>query len=126
MAAILDQGKTAIRNSLKTLISHVGVATDQTAFAANQTALDPANGGAANILIKAATEVDVDGATFDATTTINGDTEFTDKTIWTIGVLNGSARTDALTRTKRTQGIGVQAGDSYTVGARLKVEDNSP
>lgn len=126
MAALLTQGRTAIRDSLKTLISHVGIATDQTAFSAAQTALDPANGGSGNYLIKASTEANVDGDTFDATMTVNGDTEFTGKTIWTIGVLNGSTRTDALSRTVRSQGIGVQAGDSYTVGVRVKVEDNSP
>lgn len=125
MPAILNQGKTAIRDSLKTLVTNVGVATDQTAFAATQTELDPANGGAANLLIKASTAADVDTSTFDATMTINGDTEFTGKTIWTIGVLNGPLRTNALTRSVRSQGIGVQAGDSFTIGVRVTVEDNS-
>lgn len=126
MAAILDQGKTAIRDSLKTLISHIGVATDTTAFSGAQTALDPANGGAGNYLIKASTEADVDANTFDATISINGDTEMTGKAIATIGAMNGSARTNALTRTVRSQTIGVQAGDSYTIGVRVQVQDNSP
>lgn len=124
-AAILTQGKTAIRDSDKALVSHVGVATDQTAFAAGQTAIDPANGGAPNLLIKAATKVDVDADTFDATIQINGDTEFTNKTIWTISALNGSGRTAALTRTVRSQGIGVQAGDVFTIGIRWSNQDDS-
>lgn len=122
-SSLLTQGLTAVRDSTKTLVTHVGVATDQTAFSASQTALDPANGGASNYLIKASTEANVDGVTFDATMSINGDSEFTNKTIWTVGVLNGSARTNALSRTVRTQGIGVQAGDSFTIGVRVVVSD---
>lgn len=124
-AAILTQGKTAIRDTLKTLVSHVGVATDTTAFDVAQTALDPANGGAANLLIKASTEADVDAATFDASITIDGTTEMTGKAIATIGICDGATRTDALTRTVRSQTIGVQAGDSYTIAVRVAVEDNS-
>lgn len=126
MPSLLDRGKTAIRDQLKTLITHVGVTQDNTAFGAGQTVIDPAGDVAANRLIKASAEADVDLATFDATMTINGDTEMTNKTIWTISVLNGATRADPLTRTVRTQGIGVQAGDSYTVGARVQVQDNSP
>jgi hypothetical protein len=125
MPAILDQGKTAVRDALKSLVTHVGVATDQTTFDSTQTALDPANGGSANLLIKASSEADVNPSTFDATMTIDGDSEFTGKTIWTVGVLNGSLRTNALTRTVRSVGIGVQAGDSFTIGVRVAVEDNS-
>jgi hypothetical protein len=105
------------------------VATDQTAFADNQTVLDPANAGAANLLIKAATATDADsGATIqtDYTISISGDTEFTGKQIWTIGLQKGAARADNISRTVRAVSIGVQAGDNFTVGARLRVEDNSP
>lgn len=123
--AILTIGLTAIRDALKTLISHVGIATDQTGFDLAQVAVDPANGGAANVLIKASAEANVDAVTFDATISVSGDTEFTNKTIWTIGVLNGALRTNPLTRTVRSQGIGVQAGDVYTIGVRVVVEDNS-
>lgn len=126
MPAILDNGLTAVRDALKTKITHVGVATDQTAFSSSQTVLDPANGGASNYLIKASTEADVTSVSFDASMTINGDSEFTNKTIWTIGVLDGSARTDAMSRTVRTQGIGVQAGDVFTVGVRITVSDETP
>ena len=125
MAALLTIGITAIRDSLKTLVSHVGVATDQTAFSAAQTALDPANGGAGNLLIKASSEANVDAATFDATMEIDGTSEFTGKDIWTIGILDGATRTDALSRTVRTNSIGVQAGDTFVLGVRVKTEDNS-
>lgn len=122
-AAILNQGKTAIRDALKNLISHVGISTDSTAFGATQTALNPS--GAGTNLIKASAEVDVDANTFDAQISINGDTEFTGQDINTIGVLNGSAASNALTRTVRTNPIGVQAGDVFTVGVRVQVQDNS-
>ncbi len=126
MPAILARGRTAMRDALKTLISHVGVSTDTTAFADGQTVIDPS--GTATTVIKASTETDVDGNTFDATTTINGDTDtaLQGKFINTIGVLNGSTRADVLTRTVRTVGIGVQAGDVYNVGIRAAVQDNSP
>lgn len=124
-AAILNQGKSAIRDSLKTLITHVGVSTDATAFAATQTALNPS--GAGTNLIKTSTETNtgVNGDQFDATITIDGTTEFTNQTINTIAVLNGAAASNALTRSVRTAGIGVQAGDSFTIGVRFRVEDNS-
>jgi hypothetical protein len=125
MPALLNQGLTDIRDAISSRVTHVGVATDQTAFAATQTALDPANAGAANLLIKAATDANVDFQTFDATISIDGTTEFTGKTIWTIGILDGSTRTDAMSRTVRSQGIGVQAGDTFTIGVRVKVEDNT-
>lgn len=122
--AILTQGKTKIRDALKTLITHVGVTDDNTAFAVGQGSLNPA-GGVTTVLIKPSTETNVDAATFDATITISGDTEFTNKTIWAVGVLDGAATGNAITRTVRTQGIGVQAGDNYTIGVRAAVEDNS-
>lgn len=121
-AAILNQGFTAIRNQLKQLITHVGVSTDSTAFNANQTTLNP--GGGTN-LIKTSTETDVDFRTFDAQISINGDTEFTNQTINTIGVLQGPNPTDALTRTVRTGPIGVQPGDLFTIGVRIQNQDNS-
>lgn len=123
--SIYTQGLTAARNSLKTLVSHVGLSTDQTAFSLGQTAVDPANGGASNLIIKASTEADVDATTFDATISINGDTEFTNKTIFSISLMNGPTRTEALSRTVRSQGIGVQAGDNFTIGPRVAIEDNS-
>lgn len=122
-AAILNQGRTAIRDSLKTLITHVGVSTDSTAFAATQTALNPSGSG--TNLIKTSTETDVDLSTFDATMTIDGTTEFTGLVINTIGVLSGSAASNALTRSVRSVGIGVQAGDTFTIGLRVAVADNS-
>ncbi|MBI3990959.1 MAG: hypothetical protein HY350_02305 [Candidatus Omnitrophica bacterium] len=122
-AAILNQGLTAIRNSFKTLVTHVGVSTDNTAFSAAQIAIDPT--GTGTNLIKASTDTDVDLQTFDSTISIDGDTEFTNQTIWTISALQGATRTDALTRSVRIQGIGVQAGDLFTIGIRNKNEDNS-
>lgn len=122
-AALLTQGKTAIRDSLKTLVTHVGVSTDSTAFAVGQTRIDPTGSG--TNLIKASTETDVDGDTFDATISINGTTEFTGSTIRTIAIQNGSAATNALSRSVRSVGIGVESGDVFTVGVRVRVSDQS-
>lgn len=124
-AAIVTQGKTSIRDALKTLITHVGVSEDSTAFSAAHTTIDPAGDVAASRLIKASTEVDVDASTFDATMTITGSTEFTGKTIRTVSILGGATRADILTRTVRSGPIGVQAGDVFTIGVRVAVEDNS-
>jgi hypothetical protein len=121
--AILNQGKTAIRDALKTLITHVGITTDGTAFAATQTALNPSGSG--TNLIKAATKTDVDANTFDAQMSIDGTTEFTNQTINCISIQNSSAASNALTRVVRTAGIGVQSGDAFTIGVRVQVQDNS-
>ena len=124
-ATLLNQGLTALRDAVSTKVSHVGVATDTTAFSAAQTALDPANGGASNLLIKASSDANVDFQTVDCTMTITGTSEFTGKTINTIGILSGSTRTDVMSRTVRSVGIGVQAGDSFTIGVRVRVTDAS-
>lgn len=132
MGAIHQQGRDILRKAIKgtagNTVTHVGMATDQTAFDDAQTALDPANGGAGNLLIKSATATDADaGAVIqtDFTISINGDSEMTNKNIYTIGLQKGATRTDNISRTVRSQPIGVQAGDSYTIGARLKVQDDS-
>lgn len=122
--AILTSHLTATRDWRKGIVTHVGVSTDSTAFAASQTRLDPT--GSATNLIKSATKTDVDATTFDATITIDGTTEFTGQTIRTVGALTGSAATAAITRTVRSLGIGVQAGDTFTIGVRFSAEDNTP
>ncbi len=126
-AALLNVGKTAIRDSLKTLVTHIGVTTDGTAFAATQTALNPA--GTGTNLIKASTETNTgtNNDQFDATITIDGTTEFTNQVINCVGLMNGSTAANALSRSVRGTGlgIGVQAGDSFTVGVRGLVQDNS-
>lgn len=140
-AAILNQGKTSIRDSLKTLITHVCVSDDTAAFGATQTGINP-TAAATSTHVEAATDADVDGNTFDSTITITGVSEFTDKSIFSIGVSKGvgvrSATgaggthtggsvvgTDAITRSVRTLGIGVQSGDTFTIGVRTQVQDNS-
>jgi hypothetical protein len=123
MPAILAQGRTVIRDAIAAaVVSHVGISTASDAFADTQTVLDPTAG---TNLIKTATKTNVDGNTFDATMTVTGASEFTNLTIRTIGVLNGALRTNALSRTVRALGIGVETGDVYTVGVRVRVQDNS-
>lgn len=148
-AAILNQGKTAIRDRLKPntglpttgLVTHVCVSTDNQVFAAADTGINPA-AGSTSTHVEAATNTDVDANTFDATITISGATEFTDKSIFSIGVAKGAAiraaagsggthtgggtvGTDCLTRSVRSLGIGVQSGDTFTIGVRVQIQDNS-
>ena len=120
-AAILTQGITAIRDSLKTLVSHVGISTDSTAFSAAQTAINPSGSG--TNIIKASSEANVDAATFDASCTItsaDGTGSFR-----TVSILDGATAADAISRSVRTNGIGIDAGDSYTVTVRVAVTDVS-
>jgi hypothetical protein len=141
-AAILTQGLTALRDNLKTFVTHIGVSDDTTAFALSQTVINP-GGGALSTHGEVSTEANVDATTFDATIDIDGTTEFTGKVINTIAIGKGAAMrgastgthtgtpltvgTDCVTRSLRGAGlgIGVQAGDAFTIGVRVKVEDNS-
>jgi len=139
--AILNQGKTAIRDSLKILITHVCVSDDNSVFDVTQTGINPA-AAATSTHVEAATDTDVDGNTFDSTITIDGSTEFTDKYIYAIGVAKGLGiraatgsggvhtgggvvGTDTLTRSVRNLGIGIESTDLMTVGVRTEVQDNS-
>ena len=126
MPAILDIGKTNIRDAIRGVagnaVTHVGISTASDAFAGNQTALDPTAG---TNLIKAATFTVVTFDTLDATMSVNGTTEFTGLIIRTIGMLKGATRTDVISRSVRTVGLGIQAGDSFTIGVRYQVADNS-
>ena len=95
--------------------------------AGTQVVVNPS--GTGTVLTKAATKTDVDASTFDVTATINGTTEFTNAQIATVAVAKGTATTgagrDTLSRSVRSQTIGVQAGDAYTRGVRVAVQDNS-
>ena len=139
--ALLNQGKTSVRDALKTLITNVVGADDNTAFLGSQTGINPA-GGSTSTIVKSTTNTDVNGNTFDSTITIDGSSEFTDKNLLAIGVSKGTAirqasgaggthtgggtvGTDTISRSVRALGIGVQSGDIFTIGVRLEVEDNS-
>lgn len=122
-AAFLTQGLTGIRDGLKTTYPNVGLASDNTAFAATQTRLNPSTAG--TVLSKAATFTDLTATSYRATITINGNTEFTNATIFTVGILKSADPTTAGSRSVRTAGIGVQAGDSFTIGVEIAVSDVS-
>jgi len=139
--ALLNQGKTSIRDSLKTLVTHVVVSDDSAAFAVTQTGINP-TAAATSTHVEAATDTDVDTNTFDSTITITGATEFTDKSIFSIGLAKGLAirsatgaggihtgggtvGIDTISRSVRTLAIGVQSGDTFTLGVRVQVQDNS-
>lgn len=140
-AALLQQGRTAIRDSLSTLITHVTVTDDSAAFALAQTGINP-TAAATSTHVEAATDTTVDVDTIDSTITITGATEFTNLSIRSIGVARGSAirsatgaggthtgggtvGTDTLSRSVRTLGIGVESTDTYTLSVRTRVADNS-
>lgn len=141
-AALLAQGKSAYRDSLKALVTHVCVSDDTTAFAVGQTVVNP-GGGTTSTHGEASTDTDVGTDSFDAVMTISGTSEFTNKVINTIAVGKGAAMrgassgthtgvpitvgTDCLSRSVRPTGlgIGVIAGDELTVGVRSTIEDNS-
>ncbi len=139
--ALLNQGFTMIRDDLKTRVTHVTLSDATVAFSAAHTGI---NGTDTNksVLVKASTDSDVGTTGFDASITIDGTTEFTNKTIWSIGVADGTgvlqtalgtgtgygspvSGTDTISRTVRSQGIGVQAGDTMTIAVRSTIEDNS-
>lgn len=139
--ALLNQGKTSIRDSLKSLITHVCGSDDNTSFSAAQTGINPA-GGSSSTIVKSTTNTNVDANTFDATIVINGTTEFTNKNLLAIGVSKGTAIRQAsgaggnhtgsgtvgietISRSVRSLGIGVQSGDVFTIGVRVQVQDNS-
>src|SRR5579885_2774491 len=116
-AALLNQGKTAIRDQLKTIFTKVSVSDDSTAFDPTQTAVNPA-GGTTTVLTKNATYTDqtsIDNFTTDYTITLDAsvDTSFVGKYINTIAL---SSATQVLARIVRSLGIGFQTGDVYTVG----------
>lgn len=123
MPAIHDQGLNKVLVHLRTLLSHVGVSTDNTAFAAGQTRLNPSAAG--TNLILAATNSNVDNDTDDYTINVTS-ANFGGNTIFTIGAQDGGLATDNISRSVRTNGIGVEpAGDDFTVGIRLSDSDQS-
>lgn len=141
MPALLAQGSTAIRDSLKTLVTHLVVSDDDDVFDDADTGINP-NATGTSTHVEAATDSDIDGTTWESTITITGATEFTNKSIFSIGLAKGLAirsatgsggthtgggtvGTDTLTRSVRTLGIGVESSDTYTLAVRGAVEDNT-
>jgi hypothetical protein len=123
MAAIHTQGINKILVALRSLVSHVGVTTDNTSYSVGQTRLDPS--GVGTNLIAAATQADVNNSTDDYTINVTS-ANFGGNVINTIGAMSGSAATDSISRSVRTNGIGVDAaGDDFTIGVRLAVTDQS-
>lgn len=143
MPAYLNQGLTDLRNAVKTLVTHLAVSDDTTAFSAAHTGINP-GAAATSTHVEAVTEADVDSATVDFTITITGASEFTGKVINCLGVAKGLAirsatgsggthtgsgtvGTDCISRSLRSSGlgIGVQSGDTITVGVRVAAQDNA-
>jgi hypothetical protein len=124
MAAITNQGLNKALIHMRTLLTSVGVSTDQTAFSASDTDLSP-NAGSSD-LIQTATVLNVSNAVDDYTMAVNS-ANFGNQTIFTIGAMDGTTSADNVSRSVRTNGIGVEAaGDSFIIGFRLTVSDQSP
>jgi hypothetical protein len=124
MAAITNQGLNKSLIHMRTLLTSVGVSTDQTAFSVNDTDLSP-NAGSSD-LIQTATVLNVSNAVDDYTMAVNS-ANFGNQTIFTIGAMDGTTSADNVSRSVRTNGIGVEAsGDSFIIGFRLTVSDQSP
>lgn len=146
-AAILNQGQTFIRDTVKAAVTHVVITDDGAAFAATQTGINP-TAGTTSTHASAATKADVSTDGEDYTFTLDGTSFFTNKVINALGVAKGTAvrqatgtggthtvqpsgsttvGTDTITRATRPSGfgIGVIAGDLFTVGARFTHQDNS-
>lgn len=146
-AAVLTQGQTFIRDTVKAAITHVTISDDTTVFAVGNTGINP-GAGTTSTHASAATKADVGTDSEDYTFVLDGTAFFTGKVINTIGVAKGTAvrqatgtggthtvqpsgsttvGTDTISRSLRSSGlgIGVQAGDTFTIGVRMKHEDNS-
>jgi hypothetical protein len=105
-------------------LTNVGVSTDQTPFGVGDTDLSP-NAGATD-LIASANVTNVSNAVDDYTISVTS-ANFGGNTIFTIGAMDGATSTDSVSRSVRTNGIGVEsAGDNFTIGFRLTVSDQSP
>lgn len=150
-ASILTQGETFIRDTIKAAVTHVVISDDATAFAIAQTGANPGAGTTsthASVATKADVTVTTANDAEDYTFVLDGSAFFTNKVINTISVAKGTAvrqatgtggthtvqpsgattvGTDTITRSLRGAGlgIGVQAGDSFTVGVRMQHQDNS-
>lgn len=127
MPAMLQRWLTARRDAEKARVTNVAVSDDSTAWAVGQTTVNPA-GGATVVVSKAATKTDVDANTFDATITVgSADAALAGKSIRTISAADGGATTNALSRSVRSQGIGIEAsGDTFTIGVRVTATDATP
>jgi hypothetical protein len=124
MAAIHNEGLNKALIHMRTLLTNVGVSTDQTPFGVGDTDLSP-NAGATD-LIASANVTNVSNAVDDYTISVTS-ANFGGNTIFTIGAMDGATSTDSVSRSVRTNGIGVEsAGDNFTIGFRLTVSDQSP
>tara|TARA_R110000850_G_scaffold91270_2_gene193828 strand:+ start:2060 stop:2434 length:375 start_codon:yes stop_codon:yes gene_type:complete len=124
MAAITNSGLNKSLIHMRTLLTHVGISTDQSVFNVNDTDLSP-NVGATD-LIQTATVLNVSNAVDDYTMAVNS-ANFGGNTIYTIGAMNNSTSADNVSRSVRTNGLGVEAaGDEFIIGFRLTVSDQSP
>lgn len=123
-ASFLTQGITALRDALKAKFINIGLSDDSIAFNASQATLNP-TGGSTVTLIKAATWVDLSTTSARGTVSINGSTELTGKNIYTVGLCSGATPATAGSRNVRSQPIGVQAGDNFTIGIDGALSDIS-
>lgn len=122
MAAYHQKGRTAIRDFLEGLFTHVGLAEDTTAFNDSQTVLNPGGGTS---YIAAATASNVDADTNDYAITVTS-AQYGDVDVATVGLNNGSAVDDTISRQVRSRTIGIEAAnDQLTIAVRVQTQDAS-
>lgn len=127
--AWLTRGLTAKRDATKTLVTHVEVNDDATAFDADQTVTNP--GGSTFRVIKTAVAADVDATTADFTLTVYGGADGPapadglgdgEGVIRTIALLDGTAVGDGLVRYVHGD-LTIEDGDVFNVGIRNTESD---
>lgn len=116
-----QKGRTTIRDFLVGLFTHFHVAEDTTAFADNQTVANPGGG---RFFADAVTVEDVDANTKRYKLTVTSES-FGDVDIATLGLANGPANSDNLSRIVRTRTIGIEAENDSAVIA-IDVETRNP
>lgn len=112
--AIPQEGRTRIRDAVSAIVSHLVISTDSTAFSDGDTTASPGGG---TEIVKAVTSSTVDANTsrHEASVTgADGTGQFP-----TVALLTSSSSADLLTRYLRTNPIGIDADDEYTIAQDL-------
>lgn len=123
MASFFNASITDIRDFLKNTFTHLGVSTDNTAFAGNQSAIDPSGTGT-NLIKAISASSNIGSDAFEHEIQLDGATEFTGNEINTISGMIGATRTDAYTRDLSSNSTpAVDADIDYFIRFRTLITD---
>ena len=116
-------GRTAVRNFLSGLFTHVHLSVDASAFDDGQPVANP-GGGAFYAAGATVTDVDADTRRYAVTVTSE---QFGDVDIATLGLGSGAANTDNLSRILRTRTIGIEAtNDQAVIAIDVEAQNGVP